>query len=68
MKNEFEDGTLFEREIKNVLISKVEIIVCGCIGAISVDDAEEAKDDAAHLIVWHVLSRYVVFYFIPDYG
>lgn len=38
--------------------------MCECVGAISADDAEEAKDDAAHLIVWHVISGYVVMYFI----
>lgn len=51
---------LFERSLPQTVLILSRIIVCECVGAISVDDAEEAQDAAAHLLIWRVLSRYVV--------
>ncbi|XKL65617.1 hypothetical protein PGB90_009037 [Kerria lacca] len=70
-------ATTVKREnpvIENVSESELlpsMLVISGGEGYIdfrTVDDAEEAQDAAAHLIVWHVLSRYVVLYFISGYG
>lgn len=51
----------FFMRLKNALFFKmykifIRVWMCRYI---SVNNAEEAQDAAAHLIIWHVLSRYV---------